>query len=504
MNPPAQPSPPPPRGKPGHRSSTEKLVAVLLGMLFLVLALELGLRILGSRYPLMDPPQDVAALAESCPDCRRILCVGDSYTYGIGASAGMDFPALLQRTLRERDEQVRVFNAGIPGANTGYVLAALPGYLETTRPAQVVVLAGGANRHNLFGLRAYQQRSSAGARIEEWLFRIRVVRFVRNAARRQRTLREDREAGEGAPDLLRDTSGPELYARWRLGTGRPVDPDFERAGRLLAVGELDGAQAVFEQGAQLQPEDAAWLWGLAECARGRRDYVGAQALYERAIALDPTDAVSHYAIGELFQDRDDLGNPAGRDAYLAGIEADPAFQRNFCGMGRWEVSVEQDLDAAVDWFERGIQADPDDQLCYSQMAATVQGTHHTARLQALLDRYARAGVEVADLLPSGGRKLSAEVLDAWVRDDLLRIVDLSERAGATVVLQTYPQAWPANPVIRTVAAETGAPLVDMERQLEAMAADGDDVGSLTIADGHYSDQGNRLTAEALAEILSAR
>jgi tetratricopeptide (TPR) repeat protein len=487
-----------------HRSSREKLVAVLLGMLFLVLALELGLRILGSRYPLMDPSRDVAALVESCPDCRRILCVGDSYTYGIGASAGMDFPALLQQALRERGEQVQVFNAGIPGANTGYVLAALDGYLETTQPAQVVVLAGGANRHNLFGLRAYQQRSRVGARIEEWLFRIRVVRFVRNAARRLRTQREDREAGEGALDMLRETSGPDLYARWRLRDGRPVDPDFERGGRLLAVGDLDGAQAVFERGSLRQPDDAAWQWGLAECSRGRREYAGAQVLYERAIALDPTDAVSHYAVGELFQDRDDLGNPAGRDAYLAGVQADPAFARNYCGMGRWEASVEQDLDAAVDWFERGIEADPGDRLCYSQLAVTVQGTSHAARLQAVLDRYAQDGIEAADLLPSGGHQLSAEVLSAWIRGDLRRIVDLSEARGAQVVLQTYPQALPANAVIRTVAAETGAPLLDMQQRLEALTAAGTDVGSLTIADGHYSDQGNRMTAEALAQLLSAR
>ncbi len=486
-----------------RRSLKGPLIGALLGLLVVVLGLEIGLRILGSRYPLLDASRAGSSQVEACPECRRILCVGDSYTYGIGATAGHDFPTLLQGRLAADRGPVRVFNAGIPGANTGYILAALPDHLALTQPEAVVVLAGGANRHNLFGLEAFQQRSSVGAQIEAWTYRIRVVRFLRNAITRMRNQRADHAREGGAPDLLRDTSGPELYARWRARDGRPVDDRFVRAGQLLAVGDLEGAQALYEAGAQAQPDDAAWLWGQAECARGRRDYEGARQLYERAIALDPHDPVSHYALGELFQDQDDPGNPGGPEAFRAGIAADPTFARNYCGLGRWAASFEQDLAAAAGWFEKGIEADPSDALCYSQMAATVHGTQYADRLQALLERHAEAGTEVEDLLHYTGPRMAATTMDAWIRDDLTRIVTLSEQAGARVILQTYPQQWAANSVIRDVAAETSATLVDMERELERMAADGQDVARLTIADGHYSDMGNDIVAAALVEAMES-
>ncbi len=478
----------------------DKLLTFFLGFLFVLVVLELGLRITGMRYPLLDPVAEVPARVASCPECRRVLCVGDSYVYGIGASPGMDFPAQLERTLHERGERIQMFNAGIPGANTGNILASLPRYLATTDPDLVIVLAGGANRNNLFGLRDYQERSSWSARIEMALFRVRVIRLVRYALTRAGTQRQDLQA-QTEHETLRDTSGPELYARWRRRDGRPVGPNFERASELLAVGDLDGALAAFRAGAKQDPGDAAYLWGMAECARGRRDYGEAQRLYEDAIALDPRDAVSHYSIGELYQDADNFSDPAVPAVHRAGIEADPGFARNYCAVGRWVVTVDQDVDGAASWFEKGIEVDPKELLCWSQMATSLRGSPHLVRLQALLERHGDAGLEVAELLPSVGREISQDTLDAWVRDDLLQIIDLSRQAGARVILQTYPLFWPANPAIRTVSRETDAPLLDMERHVEQLVESGVALDALVLSDGHYSDEGNRVTATELAELV---
>lgn len=77
-------------------------------------------------------------------DRPTVLCVGDSYTFGQGASnPGRSYPAELERLLRSRlDSSWRVVNAGWPGHSSRDVLQGLPRLLETSRPRLVYVLIG--------------------------------------------------------------------------------------------------------------------------------------------------------------------------------------------------------------------------------------------------------------------------------------------------------------------------------------------------------------------------
>ena len=72
------------------------------------------------------------------PRGSRVLALGDSLTYGTGASPETSWPAMLaQRT------GWRVENAGAPGETATQICARLPDLLGEHRPALVLVLAGG-------------------------------------------------------------------------------------------------------------------------------------------------------------------------------------------------------------------------------------------------------------------------------------------------------------------------------------------------------------------------
>ncbi|HET6163869.1 MAG TPA: SGNH/GDSL hydrolase family protein [Planctomycetota bacterium] len=74
-----------------------------------------------------------------------VLCVGDSYTFGVGASSSStSYPAALEALLRDGpiDGLSRVVNGGWPGRNSREVIELLPRQIAEFRPHRVAILLG--------------------------------------------------------------------------------------------------------------------------------------------------------------------------------------------------------------------------------------------------------------------------------------------------------------------------------------------------------------------------
>ncbi len=216
------------------RRALQPLAAFVLGTTVLLVLLELGLRVTGAFAPPPDLP-GMARLAELEEATSRVLCVGDSYTYGIGASEGMDYPRQLEAALNGRlgpEERVAVVNAGIAGANSSMMLEALPGFLAAVEPDLVVLLAGTANATNYYGFQGGRPSEGPRARLERALFDVRVYRLwhlVRNhmGLGRARTLAAVPTGVDGA------VAGYLLWARERTRLGGGLGS--------LSPGFLEGA-----------------------------------------------------------------------------------------------------------------------------------------------------------------------------------------------------------------------------------------------------------------------
>lgn len=72
------------------------------------------------------------------PAGQRVLAFGDSVTYGTGAAAGEDWPALLAA-----QTGWQVINAGVPGDTAQAGKSRMQGLLDEHRPALVIIEIGG-------------------------------------------------------------------------------------------------------------------------------------------------------------------------------------------------------------------------------------------------------------------------------------------------------------------------------------------------------------------------
>lgn len=104
-----------------------------------MLELTLQIAALAVHLATRKPAPPAVGVADS------ILCVGDSWTHGMGCSdvSTRSFPAVLQELLRQRtDKPWQVVNGGQSGQNSRDVLLRLPSQLQATKPRYVLVLIG--------------------------------------------------------------------------------------------------------------------------------------------------------------------------------------------------------------------------------------------------------------------------------------------------------------------------------------------------------------------------
>jgi len=186
------------------------LAAVALGCLLFLLGLEAALQVATlfttARSGAWRPGAQV-----------RILCVGDSNTYGAGVPEEASYPAQLQVLLEEASPgRYSVINLGTPGMATWQVRERLPAQLARYVPDIVILLAGVNNGWNR---RPAELDSGLRTRLEALALRSHLYRLLR-VALRDRSLervdvatradgRHQVTVGEGCPE-------GDCKASWRL------------------------------------------------------------------------------------------------------------------------------------------------------------------------------------------------------------------------------------------------------------------------------------------------
>jgi tetratricopeptide (TPR) repeat protein len=478
------------------RRLIEGLLATALGLLLFLLVLEGGLRLAGSFYdePRTQPDlPELAALGD-----HVILAVGDSMTWGIGASKGMTWPEQLEREIELRSPGLdyTVINGSMAGANSTMIRALLEEYLQVFQPDLVLILAGGSNNTNYFGYHQWKRADSPWARIDDVLFGLRVYRLLRSLGRTGLA-----PAVGGQDPVLDGIAGAiDAYEAWLIDQGREPLPALREGGYLLEVSRYQRALEIFERAAEEHPDDGCPHWGRGMALKGLRDESGAERAYLACIEEEPDNPACYYGLGELKLEglpQHAAGMPRLAEAerwFEQGVQADPNSSGNHWGIGM--VRNRQDLQSeALDAFMRCADAMPQDSRCYPSMLPVAEMSQRRDELRAYLKRKARHSTTAADLLEVMDLDRDEQELLAWARDDIEAMIDASQARGAAVLIAGYPYHNNTNTMFERLAYERQLPYVDHYGAFQSAMGTGTQRHELFIADdAHCTDRGYGLMA----------
>jgi lysophospholipase L1-like esterase len=167
----------------------------------------------------------------------RVLCVGDSHTYGVLVEPEEAYPAQLQALLDgEAPGVYSVVNLGVPGMNTGQVLERLPLQVDRYRPDLVIVWAG---INDAWNRAADELETSRWAALDGLASHLRLYRLTRVLLH---DLRLERDVVPRADEAARatveaDRVGPDTTFTIRHG-GR-VEHVQHRGGEARSSGEIE-------------------------------------------------------------------------------------------------------------------------------------------------------------------------------------------------------------------------------------------------------------------------
>lgn len=126
---------------PRARAAGRRLALVVLGVGLAIVVLEVALQLGALALWTTGRPTPLSWLGGR----RRVLCLGDSNTYGLRlANRGDAYPQQVERLWNAVPERapIEVLNLGYPGTNSSKLIHDLPRMLETLRPDIVIIMVG--------------------------------------------------------------------------------------------------------------------------------------------------------------------------------------------------------------------------------------------------------------------------------------------------------------------------------------------------------------------------
>lgn len=220
------------------------LGVVLAALALLELTLQLASRFVGDR-------SDGWAAGAT----RRVLCVGDSHTYGALVRREDTFPAHLQRFLDEKEPGVwSVVNLGVPGLSSTQVRNRLPVWVSRYQPEFVVAWSGANDSWNVSEV----DDTHGGWRLalEQLALRSRVWRLLR-VKLHDLALERDVARGRGVWDVSKVEGALSEQETWTV----------RRDGRIERFTHAREAPDTYADDAQVEARAEADYAAMAGTAR---------------------------------------------------------------------------------------------------------------------------------------------------------------------------------------------------------------------------------------------
>lgn len=476
---------------------------------------------------------------------RTALCVGDSWTFGMGSSDPLtrSYPARVQGLLRAGGlVDANVVNGGQSGQHSRDVLERLPSQLAQFEPRVVCVLIG----QNDYWSQPERLADGGQAPVDHSAYRFR-WRLPRLFAWAMGGLRgagvepkvEPRDPAAWAKRAVPPSENPYRGEAVRWNWSPELQAEKEAGYAARGRNDWPATLAHFTKAAAMTPEDPQVRQSLAQAHRelGQLDQATRELDWLRAARaagggylvieslawaladagrwqenLDLlTDVLARYPeSATLWRLRGEAEFQLGKaDAALRSLERSLAI-----GFDRWvwftrykvHFVARNDLDAALQTVFDCYAIDNDAEATGKWLLAIAEDRpDHLARAAELAESFGHDAAvrgRLATILADLVRRQSVAAPEGVLAQHLERMVVAIRNAGAQPLLLTYPWPAPASAVLRRVALEHDVRLVDLAAEFPLRIV-GVDVATLRAADGHCNDAGYEIMAAIVAEAVRA-
>ena len=187
----------------------------------------------------------------------------------------------------------------------------------------------------------------------------------------------DTEAADAALSALMEKGGDDVAAMI-----------YNEGVEALKVGDRRSAKARFMEALEMKPDLPAALSGLGIVLAENGEYAEAAKVAERLLAQDPKNKTGLRVAYDSYKN---LGDKEKEDATFALLaEVDPVTVSEQLYNSGAEFFSNGDIDSAIDYFERSVQADPSRAkahyqlgLCYVNKEQNAKAKEHLAKFVEL-------------------------------------------------------------------------------------------------------------------------
>lgn len=158
---------------------------------------------------------------------------------------------------------------------------------------------------------------------------------------------------------------------------------LEDGKRLVDAGDYNGAIAVYQQAARMEPRNARIHSGIGYLHAKQGNFQAALAAYRRAIAINPNNSDFFYAVGYIKGNMGDT--PGAKEAYRRAIQLNRNNVSAYVGLGITQSRL-GDFRSANWAFEQAIKLDRNNAQTYEFMAAMYKQRRQTKQASNLLQK----------------------------------------------------------------------------------------------------------------------
>lgn len=424
---------------------------------------------------------------------RRILCFGDSFTYGIGADAGFSYPEQMEKILNDKEpgRHYEVFNLGFPGSNSTQVLKKLKRSCLLLKPDAVVVLCGGNDIWNF---------DECCLRLDRQLFSSLFARF-----KTAKLFYVFAQSIRSKMALIKSAPKDNNLARSRLSQTQNSAKLISYGNIFRRFGYYGWAKLFYQKARKNADNEALAVIELARAHKLSKQYLQAVDLLEYLLIMQPNDKQVHYELKDVFIAMDIVDEAIlFYERFLLKFP-DNYFAKKFLSQAyihaAGDMYFNNYLKESRDYYLKALAMDIDNM---TGLQDSLQIVDHSLKIKTdyAQSKRNRGGsfLEIADLYLAD-IVITERHVDEVLSENLNKIVDFCQNNHIKLFFSGYPEL--ASPVMRKTALDRKVKLITHQERFITLLKDKPYLRFfVSEEDRHCTKHGYRILAENIAAAIS--